>query len=40
MAASAAVAARRDPDTAPARVDTRPTGSAWGQLARREGLRR
>ena len=40
MAASAAVAARRAPDPGPASAETRPTGSAWGRLARREGLRR
>ena len=38
MVAAAAVAARST--DAPARRADRPTGSAWGRLARREGLRR
>jgi acetyl/propionyl-CoA carboxylase alpha subunit len=40
MVAAAAVAAREASAAAPTRTAARPTGSAWGQLARREGLRR
>jgi len=40
MVAAAAVAARTSLETAPARSAARATESAWGRLARREGLRR
>jgi acetyl/propionyl-CoA carboxylase alpha subunit len=40
MVAAAAVAARTTSETAPPRTTARAAGSAWGQLARREGLRR
>jgi acetyl/propionyl-CoA carboxylase alpha subunit len=39
MVATAAVAARTTPEAAPAGRADPPTGSAWGRLARREGLR-
>ena len=40
MVAAAAVAARETSEAAPAGAADQPSGSAWGQLARREGLRR
>jgi acetyl/propionyl-CoA carboxylase alpha subunit len=40
MVASAAAAARETSRGAPDRTVARPTGSAWGRLARREALRR
>ena len=40
MVAAAAVAARTAAEPEPRGGAARPTGSAWGQLARREGLRR
>jgi acetyl/propionyl-CoA carboxylase alpha subunit len=40
MVAAAAVAARTTSETAPPRTTARAAGSAWGQLARRDGLRR